>query len=76
VAIRAGLATRRAEQPDALKRMEDNGGELMLSGPTTSVEVQLRAVALEKIFGITPEWTHPARGGIGARPRWEHDGAR
>jgi anti-anti-sigma factor len=61
---------------DALKRMEDYGGELLLSGPTASVEEQLRAVGLEKIFGITPEWTHPARGGIGASRRPEHDGPR
>ena len=61
---------------DALKRMEDYAGELLLSGPTASVEEQLRAVGLEKTFGITPEWTHPARGGIGASRRWEHDGAR
>ena len=61
---------------DALKRMEDCAGELILSGPTASVEEQLRAVGLEKTFGITPEWTHPARGGIGASRRWEHDGAR
>jgi anti-anti-sigma factor len=54
---------------DALTRMEDYGGELLLSGPTASVEEQLRAVGLEKIFGITPEWTHPARGGIGASRR-------
>ena len=61
---------------DALKRMEDYGGELVVSGPTASVEEQLRAVGLEKTFGITPEWMHPARGGIGASRRWEHDGAR
>ena len=40
---------------DALKRMDDYGGELLLSGPTASVEEQLRAVGLEKTFGITPE---------------------
>ena len=51
---------------DALKRMKDYGGELLVSGPTPSVEEQLRAVGLEKTFGITPQWMHPARGGIGA----------
>ena len=61
---------------DALKRMDDYGGELVLSGPTGSVEEQLRAVGLEERFGITPEWTHPARGGIGASRRWQHDSAR
>ena len=68
----AGLAV----LADALKRMDDCGGELLLSGPTGSVEEQLRAVGLEETFGITPEWTHPARGGIGASRRWQHDGAR
>lgn len=61
---------------DALKRMDDYGGELLLSGPTSAVERQLRDVGLEKTFGITPEWMHPARGGIGASDRREHDGAR
>ena len=61
---------------DALKHMDDSGGELLLSGPKSDVEEQLRAVGLEKTFGITPEWTHPARGGIGSSHRWQHDGAR
>ena len=61
---------------DALKRMDDYGGELVLSGPTPSVEEQLRAVGLEETFGITPEWTHPARRGIGASRRRQHDDAR
>jgi anti-anti-sigma factor len=61
---------------DALKRMDDYGGELLLSGPTSSVEEQLRTVGLEETFGITPEWTHPARGGIGAGWRRQHGGAR
>lgn len=61
---------------DALKRMDDYGGELLLSGPTPLVEEQLRAVGLEETFGITPEWTHPARGGIGASRKRHHDDAR
>ena len=61
---------------DALKRMDDYGGELLLSGPTSTVEEQLRAVGLEETFGITPEWMHPARGGIGAGWRRQHRGAR
>lgn len=59
---------------DALKRMADYGGELLLSGPSSAVEEQLRAVGLEETYGITPEWKHPARGGIASR-RWQHDGA-
>jgi anti-anti-sigma regulatory factor len=58
---------------DALKRMADHGGELLLSGPTRDVEDQLRAVGLEETFGITPEWTHPARGSVDASHRWQHD---
>lgn len=61
---------------DALKHMDDSSGELLLSGPTSEVEEHLRAVGLEKTFGITPEWTHPARGGIGSSHRWLRDGAR
>lgn len=61
---------------DALKRMDDYGGQLLLSGPTPSVEEQLRAVGLNDTFGITPEWTHPARGGIGTSRRRHHDDAR
>ena len=61
---------------DALRRMDDYGGELLLSGPRGCVEEQLRAVVLEETFGITPEWRHPARGGIGASRRWQHDAAR
>ena len=60
---------------DALKRMADYGGQLLLSGPTSAVEGQLRAAGLEKTYGITPEWTHPARGGIDAKRKWQHDGA-
>jgi len=51
---------------DALQRMEDCDGELLLSGPTASVMQQLRAAGLDRTLGITPEWTHPARGGTGA----------
>jgi anti-sigma B factor antagonist len=61
---------------DALKRMDDYGGELLLSGPTSAVEEQLRTVGLEETFGITPEWMHPARGVIGASQRRQHGGAR
>ena len=61
---------------DALRRMDDHGGELLLSGPTSSVEERLRAAGLEETFGITPEWRHPARGGTSASRKWQHDGAR
>ena len=61
---------------DALRRMDGYGGELLLSGPTSSVEEQLRAAGLAETFGITPEWTHPARGGIGASRTWQRHGVR
>ena len=61
---------------DALRRMDDYGGELLLSGPTTSVGEQLRAAGLEETSGITPEWTHPARGGIGANRKRQQYGVR
>ena len=59
---------------DALKRMDAYGGELLLSGPAGRIEERLRAVGPEENFSITPEWTHPARGGVGASRRWLHDG--
>jgi anti-sigma B factor antagonist len=58
---------------DALKRMDDHGGELVLSGPTRSVVQSLRAAGFDEAFTITPVWTHPARGGSAASRRWEHD---
>lgn len=60
---------------DALKRMDEYGGEVLLSGPTRAVDDHLRAVGLEETFGITPEWTHPARGGINTSRRPQLDGA-
>lgn len=57
---------------DALKRMAAYGGDLLLSGPTSAVEQQLRTVGLEEIFGITPDWMHPARGGSDARRTRQH----
>ena len=61
---------------EAFKRMADYGGDLLLSGPTSAVERQLRTVGLEEVFGITPEWTHPARSGIPISRRRQPGGAR
>ena len=61
---------------DALKRMDDYGGELLLSAPTSAVEEQLRTVGLEETFASLRSGTHPARGGIGASWRRQHGGAR
>ncbi len=68
----AGLAV----LADALRRMEDCDGELLFSGPTASVKEQLRAVGLDRTRCITPEWTHPARGGTGCEPEWKQGAAR
>jgi anti-anti-sigma factor len=61
---------------DASTRMEEYGGELVLSGPTSCGEKQLRAAGLDEVFVITPEWRHPARGRAGAKRRWKHESAR
>jgi anti-anti-sigma factor len=47
---------------DALMRMREYDGELVLSGPTSGVAEQLRAAGLAEVLVITPDWTHPARG--------------
>jgi anti-anti-sigma factor len=47
---------------DALKRMDEYGGELLLGGPTSFVAEQLRAAGVDEVFLVTPAWTHPARG--------------
>lgn len=61
---------------DALKRMVDHGGELVLSGPTTDVVQSFRAAGFDEAFVITPVWTHPARGGNAVGRRREHDSSR
>ncbi|MDQ6725296.1 MAG: STAS domain-containing protein [Actinomycetota bacterium] len=48
---------------DALKRMQKTGGRIVLSGPTCQVARALAVAGLDKVFTITPSWTHPARGG-------------
>ncbi len=47
---------------DAWRRMQDRGGEFMLSGPTNDVARVIRASDLEHVFVITPAWAHPAHG--------------
>lgn len=46
----------------ALKRMRENGGELVLSAPASDVATALGAAGLDKVFDITPAWAHPAHG--------------
>ena len=59
-----------------LTRMEEYGGELVLSGPTRCVARQLRAAGLHEVFLITPDWRHPAWGHVGAQRGWERESAR
>jgi anti-anti-sigma factor len=47
---------------DALKRTRRDGGELVLSGPTSAVTQAFREAGLDQAFVMTPAWTHPARG--------------
>lgn len=51
---------------DAVLRVQEQGGELLLSGPRPGVAETLRAVGVAEVVLITPEWTHPARGVPGA----------
>lgn len=61
---------------DAVMRMGECGGELVLSSPTRGVLEQLQAAGLAEVAVITPEWTHPARGRTRARRTWENDSSR
>lgn len=61
---------------ETLERMEQYGGELVLSGPTSCVAGQLRAAGLDEAFLITPNWRHPAWGSVGAQRGWQHESAR
>ena len=47
---------------DALKRMQKNGGEFVLSAPASDVAAAFRAAGLDNVFDITPAWAHPAHG--------------
>ena len=51
---------------DALRRMETNGGDLVLSGPTADVMRVFEVAQLDKVFVITPAWSHPVHGGAPA----------
>lgn len=46
----------------ALKRMQKNGGELVLSAPTSDVSAAFGSSGLDKVFDIIPAWAHPAHG--------------
>ncbi len=48
---------------DALGRVREKGGELVLSGPTCTVARAFGRAGLDEVFEITPAWAHPAHGG-------------
>jgi anti-anti-sigma factor len=54
---------------DALHRQRKRGGDLVVSGPTSDVAEAFVAAGLEKVFVITPAWTHPAHGSASAEVR-------
>lgn len=47
---------------DAHKRMQRIAGELVFSGPPPDVVRAFRSAELDKIFTVTPAWSHPAYG--------------
>ena len=59
---------------DALKRMQKNGGELVLNAPASDVAAAFGAAGLDKVFDITPAWAHPAHGD--ARTRADESAGR
>ncbi|MFN2505070.1 MAG: STAS domain-containing protein [Acidimicrobiales bacterium] len=63
---------------DALKRLQKRGGDLVLSGPTATVAAALEAVGLDKVFDITPAWSHPSNGevrnNVSGRVAWGRPG--
>ncbi len=54
---------------DALHRQRKRGGDLVVSGPTSDVAEAFVAAGLDKVFVITPAWTHPAHGSASAKVR-------
>ncbi len=55
---------------DALHRQKKRGGEFVLSGPPRDVAQAFVAAGLDKVFVITPQWSHPANGRAGAEVHW------
>ena len=47
---------------NAYKGMQRIAGELVLSGPSPDVIRAFRTAGLDKIFTLTPAWSHPAYG--------------
>lgn len=47
---------------DALKQVQRNAGDLVLSGPGAHVVAALAAAGVGEAFAITPAWSHPVHG--------------
>lgn len=47
---------------DALKRIRRMAGKLVLSGPGPHIVREFEAAGLDRVFEITPAWSHPSYG--------------
>ena len=63
---------------DAHKRMQRTAGELVFSAPSPDVIRAFRSADLDKVFTVTPAWSHPAYGygrtNAGDRAGWGRSG--
>ena len=63
---------------DAHKRMQRIAGELVFSGPSPDLIHAFRSADLDKVFTVTPAWSHPAYGygrtNAGDRAGWGRSG--
>ena len=59
---------------DAHKRMHRIAGDLVFSGPPPAIVSAFRSSGLDKIFSVTPEWSHPAMGYGADTARWGRSG--
>ena len=63
---------------DAHKRMQRIAGELVFSGAPTKVLGTLKAAGLDKVFTVTPAWSHPANAygdaKVSGRAGWRRSG--
>ncbi|MGI8808481.1 MAG: STAS domain-containing protein [Acidimicrobiales bacterium] len=63
---------------DAHKRMQKRAGTLVFSGPQPAVAAAFGSTGLDKVFTVTPIWSHPANGygptTLGTRARWGRSG--
>ena len=63
---------------DAHQRMQRIAGELVFSGPSPDLIHAFRSADLDKVFTVTPAWSHPAYGygrtNAGDRAGWGRSG--